>query len=196
MLSRTAPNTQETTMRFLLILILLSSCGYDDSNTYTALKPGYVEICGVYVYGTESFAVDDDMFCAVLDQTNALLRDHGYATDLRTLVAQKYLAVEFSTEPRPVFTSGRIVRGLYLNCYITIYPRGEENSFGLCMEMYCVFGHELLHFVAEEGLGGRFAGLDHDIPELFASSVDENDESVELDMYMYTYSMCGRVFGY
>lgn len=182
-------------MRFVLTLVLLSGCGYD-SNTYKTLKPGYVQICGVYVYGKESFAVDDDMFCAVLDTTNTLIRDHGYSIKLRTLAAQKYLVVEFSTEPRPVLSDGHIVRGMYSNRYITIYPEVEENSYGLCMEMYYVFGHELLHFVAEEGLGGRFAGLNHDIPELFVTTADERDHSVELGMYLYTYSMCREAFGY
>lgn len=184
-------------MKYLTVLVtvlFLSACGDDN----------FINMCGAEV-DPGPFEIRSDLFCqAVRITEHAVNRRRLLTLDLYECMRNKDLKVKYLPPPRPKGESGGSLRGLYYSDRsIELWPdSGDENKYtpwGLCIEMYYVLGHELLHFLAEEELSERDKGKTHDIPDLFLQGAWEiglySKLAAEFDIWIDINEMCVKNFG-
>jgi len=205
-------------MRYLLLAMFVSSCGYDTCQLYD------FRVAGLCIT-TNGYDVESNKVAQVVGDLEYHLASYGFETDLDTELNDMGIDVEYvlNNDVRLLAKSKRVIVNIVdvdNTCYdITddlasfkrckkiflreVYNRGiadlEYNKIiigeGTCLDNYYVLAHEILHVVAEQLMGiSNEDDVDHNVPYVFYKwAYDHNkDETITVEhaIYLSVKRMC------
>ena len=169
---------------FILFFLLLSSCAMGDDIQCLFVTN---ELC----VDPGGYSIDTEMIYDMVNITEAAVNKFYPGLNLPDLIKENDVKMKYISKQEMIENHSENVRGVYYRngkaIYI-VYPNFWDNEVVLCLENYYVPGHELLHFIFEEYLGGsEDDGFNHN-SDLFVQWSDNNEASYisTAEYYIYT----------
>lgn len=172
-------------MRFLLVLVLLSSCG----------QPDAIDRCNYSDFSTSGICIitngndlNIDLIDFVVRVTNEEFnRVLGRNDSLQSVFSDQGVSVEYVDENSDELNGNR---GFASGTRIVVgYASGTDMD--KCMNRYYVLGHEILHVVSSYVLNNHNG---HNVPNVFMQWARNNnvsdEETVGFYMYMRVFHRC------